>query len=130
MGVSGAEAGEQVSHTKERPAGKDNKCRVRSEAFQSRAGDVSVAMGKVDGPRANVKPNSELTQQLLREPWLPLHHALPPERGAVHLLAAGPCGDMSEDVLTTAQERQSVQCCQGRALEMLTRNRSCCGINV
>ena len=45
--VSGAEVGERASHTKQRPAGVDDKCRVRSEAFQSWAGDVFGSDGEV-----------------------------------------------------------------------------------
>ena len=44
--VSGAEFEERVSHTKQRTAGLDDKCRVRSGAFQSRQALWSAAMGK------------------------------------------------------------------------------------
>lgn len=72
--VSSAEVGERVSHTKQRPAGLDDKCRVRSGAFQSRQAMSSVAMGKVDDP--SVKPNLGSTQRHLREPSPPLRRAL------------------------------------------------------
>jgi hypothetical protein len=74
--VSGAEVGERTSHTKVWPAGVDDKCRVRSEAFQSWAGDVFGSDGEGRRSKSSVKPNQGSVQRHLREPSPPLHHAL------------------------------------------------------
>jgi hypothetical protein len=87
--VSGAEVGEQVSHAKQQPAGREDKCRMRSEAFQSRQAMSLVAMGKIDGREPSVKPNLGSTpQRPLREPRPHLHSTTTrPERGAERVLA-------------------------------------------
>lgn len=102
--VSGAEVGEQVSHTKQQSAGPDDKCRMRSEAFQSRQAMSLVAMGRVDGREPSVKPNLGSTQRHLREPRPPLHHDSA-GRGAVRACAStAPRGQYLPGALTVAVE--------------------------
>lgn len=89
MVLSGVEIEERVSHTKQRPAGLDEKCRVRSGAFQSRQTMSLVAMGKwtiqalnlIEGQVSDKSANhGRLSARTL------------PERGAAPLLAVAPSG--------------------------------------
>ena len=122
--VSGAEVGEQESHTKQQPAGCEDKCRMRSEAFQSRQAMSLVAMGKIDGREPSVKPNLGSTLRPLREPRPLLHSTTTrPARGAVRVLAPREWGQRLQGALTMAVVK--CDCCASNAVYCEEKNCGC-----